>query len=177
LIASGIEWCHILLLDDDTEERQALKKGLENIGFANISEADDPVAALETMRTRAADLLVCEHYIPFVWFLRTSAKRPAAYTSILMLSGQNRPDDIREAIDSGVNRFVAKPVTPGELAGHIRQILEQPEPFVESDGYIGPDRRRQAVRKDRRTQREEESEAPSPDMNLTPEEIAILLER
>ncbi|MEQ8195591.1 MAG: response regulator [Rhodospirillales bacterium] len=177
MIASGIEQRHILLLDDDAEERKSLKHGLKSLGLTDISEADDPIAALEIMRARPVDLLICEHYIPFVWFLRTNVKRPAAYTPILMLSRQHRREDIREAVDCGVNRFLAKPIAPEELLEHIRQVFEDPEAFVESAGYIGPDRRRRGNVSGRRSKATRRMEEPALDTMLTPEEIAALLER
>ena len=173
LMAAGIELHHILLLDNDAEDRQIIKQELEALGLENISEADDPIAALDIMHVKPVDLLITERFLPFVWFLRTSRKRPAAYIPIIMLCAQHREADIHEATDAGVNRFVAKPVQPAELLAHICRALEEPHPFVESDDYVGPDRRHRGVIIDRRTT----SENKSADMELTPEEIATLLER
>ena len=174
--ALGIMQRHILLLDDHVQDRQALKQGLEELGFVNISEAADPISALDVMHTQSVDVLITEQYIPFIRFLRTSAKRPAAYIPIIMVCEKISISERQDAIDAGVNRVISKPTIAEDLCVHITFVLENPPPFVESAAYFGPDRRRLKA-----TNANDTNEIIQPeetiDLSLTPEEIAILLER
>ncbi len=72
-----------------------------------------------------------------------------------------------EARDAGVNEFLAKPICAAGLYGKIRSVMERPRPFVHSDDFFGPDRRRKrsAFIGTERRQR----------MSLSREEIAALL--
>ena len=140
--ALGITQRHILLLDDHVQNRQALKQGLNKLGFVNVSEAADPISALEVIHTQTVDVLITEQYMPFVRFLRTSAKRPAAYIPIIMVSKKISISERQDAIDAGVNRVISKPTIAEDLFLQITLALEDPPPFVESTAYVGPDRRR-----------------------------------
>ena len=44
------------------------KQGLNKLGFVNVSEAADPISALEVMHTQTVDVLITEQYMPFVGF-------------------------------------------------------------------------------------------------------------
>jgi len=173
LNASGINRHHILLLDNHAHDRQTLKQGLADLGFETISEAADPIAALDIMHDQAVDTLITERYIPFVKFLRTSEKRPAAYIPIIMVCGKKVQAKVQEAIDAGVNRVIIKPVMAENLRTNIQRVLDEPQPFVESAAYIGPDRRRS---ENTATQHKAKTN-DEPDLRLTAEEIAVLLER
>jgi CheY-like chemotaxis protein len=107
-----------------------------------VSEAADPISALEVMHTQTVDVLITEQYMPFVRFLRTSAKRPAAYIPIIMVSKKISISERHDAIDAGVNRVISKPTIAKNLFLQITLALEDPPPFVESTAYVGPDRRR-----------------------------------
>ena len=68
-----------------------------------------------------------------------------------------------EAINAGVNEYLAKPVRPVDLFHRITALIERPRRFIKASTYFGPDRRR---RQDpryngpwRRSTDEEKSEA------------------
>jgi DNA-binding NtrC family response regulator len=51
-------------------------------------------------------------------------------------------DAITGARDTGVNEFMAKPISAAALEKRIRHVLEDPRGFVEAEKFAGPDRRR-----------------------------------
>lgn len=164
----------ILILDDDADGRARIRDGLMALGFADVRVADDPLAALDAMRTRAVDVLVCERYLSFVRFLRTNRKRPASHVPIVMVSFRSRQTDVHEARDAGVDEFLAKPVDAHRLFDRIVAAVDRSRPFVESEAYVGPDRRRAELDPDSPPEPET---AGGPDTRLTEEEIAVLLRR
>ena len=97
---------HILVLDDDADDREGMKRCLRQLGVTRVREADDPVSALEFMQSRRVDVLITERYLPFVRFLRTSRKSPASSVPIVMVSDRGRKADIHEAQDAGIDEFV-----------------------------------------------------------------------
>lgn len=160
----------VVLLDDDREARALLKAGLAALGVAAVREAEDALQALDIIESSGADVLVTERYLPFVRFLRTHRKAAASQIPVVMASAQARQADIREALDAGVDEFVAKPVTPGRLLAHILDAVDRRRPLVVAEGYVGPDRRGRAEDRGGGT-----LEADRADALLTPAEIAALL--
>ena len=47
-----------------------------------------------------------------------------------------------EARDAGVNEFMAKPITARGVLERLALVIDHPRPFIRSDDYFGPDRRR-----------------------------------
>ena len=59
-----------------------------------------------------------------------------------MITGHSTERRVNEARDVGVNEFLAKPVTARAVIDRLTQLIENPRPFVRSNDYFGPDRRR-----------------------------------
>jgi hypothetical protein len=51
---------------------------------------------------------------------------------------------VQEARNTGVNEFLAKPLTARGVVERISQVIDHPRPYVKTEGYFGPDRRRRA---------------------------------
>lgn len=173
MIAFGIKQRHILILDDHANDRLVLKQGLEALGFKYVSEAPDPIAALDIMHAKAVDVLITERFMPFIKFLRTSSKRPAPYMPIIMVCKSISATERQDAINAGVNRVISKPTIAKNLLLHITNVLEEPQPFVETSAYVGPDRRRS----NKPAMMSDDAQGNDGALGLTPEEIAVLLER
>jgi DNA-binding response OmpR family regulator len=62
---------------------------------------------------------------------------------IIICTGHAEIEHIREARDAGASEILRKPITVRNLYERIRSIVEKPRPFIRSDDYHGPDRRRQ----------------------------------
>jgi DNA-binding response OmpR family regulator len=50
--------------------------------------------------------------------------------------------EVKDALDAGVNEIMIKPATIKGVGDRIRAVLENPREFVRVDAYVGPDRRR-----------------------------------
>ena len=62
-----------------------------------------------------------------------------------MLTGHSELARVQEARDSGIHEFLAKPISAKSLFTRIAAIIENPRPFINTDAYFGPDRRRQDI--------------------------------
>jgi response regulator RpfG family c-di-GMP phosphodiesterase len=62
-----------------------------------------------------------------------------------MVTGHAERPLLERARDAGVHEFLAKPVSASMLYARLQRVIENPPPFVRSDTYFGPDRRRRAV--------------------------------
>ncbi|MDO9079054.1 MAG: response regulator, partial [Brevundimonas sp.] len=64
------------------------------------------------------------------------------YLPIIMRTGHSEKSRVYEARDAGVTEFVVKPITAKAILDRIQAVIFKPRPFVKTDGYFGPDRRR-----------------------------------
>jgi DNA-binding NtrC family response regulator len=63
---------------------------------------------------------------------------------VIMITGYTTQKRVAEARDAGVNEFLAKPVTARGIIDRITRIVEHPRPYIRTETYFGPDRRRRA---------------------------------
>jgi DNA-binding response OmpR family regulator len=59
-----------------------------------------------------------------------------------MLTAHSEKARVQMARDAGVTEFCVKPVTPADMMKKVAAVIDRPRPFVRSDAYFGPDRRR-----------------------------------
>lgn len=144
------ELLKILLVDDNHHMRVLLTEILRAIGVKQIYEANDGAEALALMRSHAIDIVMTDlsmqpmDGIDFVGLLRNSPDSPNQMCPVIMITGHSTQRRVTEARDAGVNEFLAKPLTARGVLDRIGMVIDHPRPFVRTDDYFGPDRRRRA---------------------------------
>lgn len=140
-----------LVVDDNQHMRSLVRTILESLGVSQILEARDGAHALEKMGQTQIDLLIVDWNmepmdgLALTRHLRTSADSPDQFVPVIMLSGHTERARVMQARDAGVTEFMAKPVSARSLYARIVSIIENPRPFVRTNDYFGPDRRRQML--------------------------------
>ncbi len=142
-----------LVVDDNAHMRSLLRTILSALGAKkdNILEAVSGEEAFEVLRTGTVDLCITDWKmepvsgIDFVKRLRLSEDSPNPFLPVILLTGHTELKRVLIARDAGVNEFLAKPISPKELYVKIRSIIENPRPFIRTETYFGPDRRRKDV--------------------------------
>jgi DNA-binding response OmpR family regulator len=125
-----------------------LRTILQGFGVRTIVETRDAADAFEIMRSANPDLALVDYMLgdvdglEFTRLIRTASDSPNKYLPIIMVSGHTDRSRIYEAINAGVNEYLAKPVRPVDLYNRLVSLIERPRRFVKSTGYFGPDRRR-----------------------------------
>jgi len=113
-----------------------------------ITETRDAADAFEIMRNASPDLALVDYMLgdvdglEFTRLIRTATDSPNKYLPIIMVSGHTDRTRVMEAINAGVNEYLAKPVRPVDLYNRLVSMIERPRRFVKAPGYFGPDRRR-----------------------------------
>jgi two-component system chemotaxis response regulator CheY len=74
--------------------------------------------------------------------IRTSSKSPSPYIPVIMISAYSDEARVEMARDHGVTEFLAKPFTVERLMERLETVIENPRPFVRTDSYFGPERRK-----------------------------------
>ncbi|HEX8233030.1 MAG TPA: response regulator [Caulobacteraceae bacterium] len=138
----------VLVVDDNQHMRVLLIEVLRAIGVGEVREASDGSEALNVLRQRRIDLVICDlamqpvDGIDFVRLLRTSPDSPDQMVPVIIVSGHSTASKVYEARDAGANEFLVKPITARGVLDRIARVIHQPRDFVRSTDYVGPDRRR-----------------------------------
>lgn len=138
-----------MLVADDNEHMRSLLVGmLQSVGVWQIRQASSGEEALSTARKWSADIAFIDMFmvpmdgIEFTRTVRTAPGGADPYLPIIMLTGHAHRDRVLEARDAGVTEFLVKPVSAKALIERLRTVIERQRPFVRTDAYTGPDRRR-----------------------------------
>ena len=144
-----LENLRILVVDDNAHTRQLLRAILNAIGIRAIEVAEDGIQGFDSFCRFDYDLVFtdCEMEpitgIDLTELIRTSSKSPNPYIPVIMISAYSDEARVQMARDHGVTEFLAKPFTVERLMERLETVIENPRPFVRTDSYFGPDRRRQ----------------------------------
>jgi two-component system, chemotaxis family, chemotaxis protein CheY len=142
------ELIKILLVDDNHHMRLLLTEMLRAIGVLEVHEAGNGAEAIQALRNQPIDIVMTDlamqpmDGIDFVRRLRNGHQIPNPMVPVIMITGHSTLRRVAEARDVGVNEFLSKPVTARGVIERISRVIEHPRPFVKTNSYFGPDRRR-----------------------------------
>jgi CheY-like chemotaxis protein len=149
---SSLNALQILLIDDNQHMRAITSAILQSAGVRKIREVGDGGAGLDALREQAFDVAIVDFNmfpldgVEFTRLVRNSADSPNPYLPIIMMTGHSEKNRVMEARDAGVTEFVVKPITAKAILERLNAVIFKPRPFVKTDGYFGPDRRRTDAR-------------------------------
>ena len=116
----------ILIVDNDSTQRQLARAALEKAGFA-VGEAEDGLAAVEAAASERPDLILLDIELPNLDGFATCTtirKLPDfAETPIVLLTGREDDESVQSAYVSGATDFVSKPINWSLLAHRVRYII------------------------------------------------------
>jgi two-component system chemotaxis response regulator CheY len=148
---SALQSLNILLVDDNQHMRAITSAILQSAGIRKIKEVSDGAMALEALRDHAVDLAIVDFNmfpldgVEFTRLVRNSPDSANPYLPIIMMTGHSEKHRVVEARDAGVTEFVVKPITAKAVFDRIQAVILRPRPFVKTEDYFGPDRRRTNV--------------------------------
>ncbi len=121
----------ILVVDDFSTMRRIIKNLLRDLGFTNIVEADDGLTAIPILTAGGIDFLVTDWNMPGMQgidLLKHVRADPKLSTMpVLMVTAEQKREQIIVAAQAGVNGYVVKPFTAATLKEKIDKIFERIE--------------------------------------------------
>ena len=116
-----------LVVDDFSTMRRIIKNLLHDLGYKNVSEADDGTTALPMLKSGKFDFLITDWNMPGMpglELLKQVRADPAlSRLPVLMLTAEAHREQIVAAAQAGVNGYVIKPFTAAILKEKIDKVL------------------------------------------------------
>ena len=121
----------ILIVDDFSTMRRIIKNLLRDLGFTNVSEADDGSTALPMLQNGDFDFVVTDWNMPGMQgidLLREIRKDESLkHMPVMMVTAEAKKEQIVAAAQAGVNGYIVKPFTAATLKGKLEKIFERLE--------------------------------------------------
>jgi CheY-like chemotaxis protein len=118
----------VLVVDDEPLTRNLLRLMLEPAGYL-VSGAGDGYEALEKVREIHPDIIILDVMMPAMDGITVckTIRDDSEISSlpIIMLSGKVHRDAIREGLEAGANRYLAKPMSRTGLLQELREVLDE----------------------------------------------------
>ena len=119
----------ILIVDDFSTMRRIIKNLLRDLGFTNTQEADDGLTALPMLQTGKFDFLVTDWNMPGMQGIdllkAVRADEKLSSLPVLMVTAEQKKEQIVEAAQAGVNGYIVKPFTAQTLEEKLVKIFER----------------------------------------------------
>ena len=119
----------ILIVDDFSTMRRIVKNLLTDLGYTNLTEADDGKTAWPMLQAGSFDFVVTDWNMPgmtgieLLRAIRGDAR--IGKTPVLMVTAEAQRDQIIEAAQAGVNGYIIKPFTAQTLKEKIDKIFQR----------------------------------------------------
>lgn len=126
----------ILVVDPDRNMRGHMVRELRELGH-DVAESDDAFTALEFVRRKRPDLMLCDFALPDlagVELLNDVRSIDDLRTMrVMMTSACANPDDVVLALESGADDFIGKPIDLPELRARVGACLRRPANVLQTE--------------------------------------------
>jgi len=155
----------ILIVEDEADLARALRKALEEEGFA-VDEAHDGESGLYSARTVDYDAVILDLMLPRLdgWEVLRRL-RALKKTPVLILTARDSPPEKVRGLDGGADDYLTKPFNLEELIARIRALIRR------SAGHPSPVLRLRDLEIDTAARTVKRRGRP---VDLTPKEYALL---
>lgn len=140
----------VLIADADMLFISLLGQIFKNFGVVNLHYANSTSQAIDELSRSNIDLVITDWDLPtehshstIVQQMRQHSNSKIHKAPIIVLTANDNINTVKLARDSGTNSFLLKPLNIRMLCKRIRDIIDNPRPFIQSPNYTGPSRRRQ----------------------------------
>jgi len=147
-MAGSFDRVRVLIVEDNPHMSAILRTILQGFGVRTIHECRDAETALNNMEAFNPDILLLDLVmdemdgLELAHHIRNDDHSVNKYLPIIMVTAHSERSRVIQAINAGVNEYLAKPVRPIDLFERMVSLIERPRRFVRAPEYFGPDRRR-----------------------------------
>lgn len=117
----------VLLVDDQQSMRELARFALEQIGIRKVTEAKNGNQALERMQAQKFDLVISDWNmdgmdgLDLLKMIRADPLQKK--TPFIMATGEQSKEQVKQAIQAGVNNYIVKPYSAKVLKDKIEAVI------------------------------------------------------
>ncbi|MDD9912147.1 MAG: chemotaxis response regulator CheY [Alphaproteobacteria bacterium] len=117
----------ILVVDDFQTMRRIVINLLRQLGFTNVTEAEDGAAAWEKLQADAIDLIISDWNMPnmngldFLKKVREDEKYKAL--PFIMVTAEGKRENVITAVQTGVSNYIVKPFNAATLKEKLSKVI------------------------------------------------------
>ena len=129
---------NLLIVDDDARISELLVRFLRGQDF-DISSASDGTVAIDHILREEPDLVILDLMLPEMSGIEVCKRiRPHYQNPIIMLTAHDNEISEVEALNAGIDDYLAKPVRPHVLLARINALLRRTVPPSQLNKESGP---------------------------------------
>ncbi len=117
----------ILIVDDFKTMRRIIKNLLKELGFSNVTEAEDGSMALGILKSNDFDLVISDWNMPKMEGIellkRIRCTEHLEKLPVLMITAEAKREQVIEAAQHGINGYIVKPFNAATLKEKIERIF------------------------------------------------------
>nr|WP_262965657.1 chemotaxis response regulator CheY [Methylobacter psychrophilus] len=118
-----------LVVDDFSTMRRIIRNLLKELGYTNVTEAEDGNSALTQLNRDSFDFIVSDWNMPGMdglQLLQAVREAPSlCKIPMLMVTAEAKKENIVAAAKAGASGYIVKPFTAATLDEKISKILEK----------------------------------------------------
>jgi two-component system chemotaxis response regulator CheY len=108
--------------------RRIVRNLLKELGFTNVDEAEDGIAALAKLRSTSFDFVVSDWNMPNMTGIellrQIRSDNQLKHLPVLMVTAEAKKENIIEAAQAGASGYVVKPFTAATLDEKLNKIFQ-----------------------------------------------------
>jgi two-component system response regulator MprA len=126
----------LLVVDDDRDVRDSLRRALGYAGYA-VTTAADGAEALATVAQAPVDLIILDVLMPMLNGLDTcrALRGRGDPTPVIVLTARDAVDDRVAGLEAGADDYLVKPFALRELLARVNALLRRTKPVRDLLGY------------------------------------------
>ncbi|WP_449566807.1 chemotaxis response regulator CheY [Methylobacter psychrophilus] len=126
---SELSKMRFLVVDDFSTMRRIIRNLLKELGYTNVTEAEDGNSALTQLNRDSFDFIVSDWNMPGMdglQLLQAVREAPSlCKIPMLMVTAEAKKENIVAAAKAGASGYIVKPFTAATLDEKISKILEK----------------------------------------------------
>ena len=126
----------ILIIEDFRLVALMLQRALKGMGYPSVFIAQSTEEAVSLLTHHRFDLLIIDWMLPGVsgvsLIKQLRSWKHYAHTPMLMVTGNDRYENVMEALQAGATDYLVKPIKPLRLAEKLKNLLPPP-PTIQSE--------------------------------------------
>jgi DNA-binding response OmpR family regulator len=154
LVREGAQYgtADVLLFDGSPPHRGTTRSALGMLGFKRIMATSDADEVAHSIAQRPYDVLIAdlavepERICKLVRDVRVGDMGPNPFLVVIFTAWALREDTLGRVMNSGADDILVRPYSVSFLAERVRTLVDARKGFVVTGDYVGPDRRKAAVR-------------------------------